>query len=123
MAVTEIHSRLGNTAILFILALALWAFWRYFRKQSIDSSYWGSLVIAEVLILLVGGVGFYMWAAGLRPGGGGIHILYGVLSALGIPMIFAFTRGRESHRDLLVYGAGLLFMVGLLIRATSTGWG
>jgi hypothetical protein len=122
MPINEIHSRLGNTAILFVAVLALWGFWRYFRKEGIDSSYWGALVIGEILILAVGGIGIYMWAAGLRPGGQGMHILYGVLSAIGIPVIFAFTRGRDNRRDVLVYAAGLLFMVGLLIRAVGTGW-
>jgi heme A synthase len=121
MSIVEIHARLGNTAVLYIVILALWAFWRYFRKQGIDSSYWGALAIAEVLILLQGGLGIYMLVAGLRPSAEGMHILYGVLSAIGIPVAFAFTRGREERRDMLVYGAGLLFMTGLLVRAIATG--
>jgi ABC-type spermidine/putrescine transport system permease subunit I len=121
MSIVEFHARLGNTAVFYIIILAVWAFWRYFRKQGINSSYWGALAIAEVLILLQGGLGVYIWAIGQRPSAAGMHILYGVLSAIGIPVAFAFTRGREERREMLIYGAGLLFMTGLLVRAIATG--
>jgi heme A synthase len=121
MPLPELHARLGNTAIFYIAALALWAFWRFFRRQGVDSNYWGALAIAELLILLQGGLGAYMWLSGHFPAQGGIHFLYGVLSVIGIPVFFALTRGRDDRQTLIVYGAGLLFMVGILIRAITTG--
>jgi len=122
MTLTEFHARLGNTAMFFIIAMALWGLWRYFRKQGLDSSYWGALIIGEILIILQGGLGAYLWFIGLRPGRS-IHILYGVVSALIIPGIYSYTRGDQDRRAILVYAVALLILVGLILRAITTAGG
>ena len=119
MSPTFIHGRLATTALLFILFMAAWGFWRYFRKGGLDSSYWGALVIGEILILVQGALGAYLWLSGLRPDRG-IHFLYGVAAALVIPGVWAFTKGRQERREMLIYALMLLFLVGLLLRAMGT---
>jgi hypothetical protein len=116
-----IHERLANTVLLYSLILSIWGFLRFFRKQGLDSSFWGALVIAEVLILLQGALGVSLWFIGARPERGFVHILYGVISALCIPGVYIFTKGSDQRRDMLVYGAVLLFLVGISIRAITTG--
>jgi hypothetical protein len=119
MSLSDIHARLGNTAMYYMIIMAVWGLWRYFRKQGLDSNYWGALVIGEILIVLQGLLGGYLWLAGLRPGRG-IHILYGIAAALVIPGVYAFTHGDDRQRVMLIYGISLLFLVGLIIRAVST---
>lgn len=121
MDLPDIHARLANTALLYILLLSAWGWWRYFRRQEIHSSYWGALAIGEILILIQGGLGLYLWLIGSRPGQP-IHILYGVISALAVPAAFALTKGRDARRDLMIYAAVLLFLAGLLWRAAATGY-
>ncbi len=120
MALSEIHARLANTALLYIVLIVLWGWFRYFRRQGINSSYWGALAIGEVLILIQAGLGFYLWLIGIQPAQP-IHIIYGVISALAIPAAFAFTKGRDTRAEMLVYSAAMLFLVGLLWRAVATG--
>lgn len=120
MSVVEIHARLANTAALYFTILAIWGLWKYFRKEGLNSSYWGALVIAEILILLQSGMGAYMWLIGLRPGRG-IHILYGVVAAIVIPGIYAYTRGEDDRRVMVVYAIALLINVALIFRAMTTG--
>lgn len=116
-----IHDRLSNTVLLYVIAMAVWGFWRFFRKQRVDPNYWGALVIAEVLILVQGGVGGIMWLGStLRPERS-IHLLYGILIALSLPAAFLFTRGRDERRELLIYSAALLFLIGITIRSIVTG--
>ncbi len=117
-----VHSRLANTALLYIGILALWGFWRFYRKQGPDSSYFGALVIGEILMLIQGALGAYLYINGLRPARP-IHLLYGIVSLLAIPAVYAYTRGDQERRDSLVYGAVLLFLVGILLRAVQTGYG
>lgn len=121
MSLTQVHASLANTATYYFLILALWGLWRYARKQGVDSSFWGALVISEVLVILQGGLGVFLWLSGLRPGRGWIHILYGVVSVLTLPAIFAYTRGDNDRRIMLIYGVALLFLVGIALRAAGTG--
>lgn len=120
MTLVGFHGRLATTVLLYFLALSLWGFLRYFTKRGIDSNYWGALVIGEIVTILQGAIGIYLYATGGRPGGG-IHILYGVLAVAGIPAVFAFTKGRDTRREMLIYAAGLLFLVGIAWRALDTG--
>jgi heme A synthase len=119
MSLGEIHGRLGFTALYFITILAIWALWRFFRKEGVNSNYWGALAIAEILVLLQGALGAYLWLSGLRPGRG-VHILYGIVAALIIPGIYLFTKGDEDRRVMLIYGVGLLIMVGIILRGVMT---
>lgn len=121
MTPTQIHGSLANTAMYYFLILAVWGLWRFARKQEIDSSYWGALVISEILVILQGGLGVYLWLSGAQPGRGWVHILYGVVSVLTLPAVFAYTRGGQDRRAMLIYGVALLFLVGIAIRAAGTG--
>ncbi len=122
MSLPEIHARLGNTALYYLIAMAAWGLWRVLRRQGVDSNYWGALIIAEILILLQGGLGGHMWLSGLRPART-IHLLYGIVGALIIPGIYAYTKGESDCRVMLIYALALLFGVGILLRAIMTAAG
>ena len=118
--ILEIHARLGNAAMYYAAILALWGLWRIFRKQEVDRSYWGALIIAEVMLLLQGGLGIYLYFfRGLRLARQ-VHVLYGALSALVIPTALAYTRGRQKRAEMIVYGVSILVLVVLTIRALGT---
>jgi hypothetical protein len=122
MSLTFIHSRLAITSILYVGILSVWGFITFFRKQTADSNYWGALAIGEVLLFVQAVIGGILYFGGLgEPPERTIHILYGVLSPMVIPAIFLFTKGDENRRVILIYAAGLLFLVGIVIRATTTG--
>lgn len=119
MSAVLLHARLSNTALLYLLVLSLWGYWRFFRRQGLAASFWGALVIAEILLTAQAFLGGYLWLAGLRPARG-IHVLYGVVSLLAIPAAYAYTQGREERPEMLVYATALLITVGLLLRAAAT---
>ncbi|HEY5668595.1 MAG TPA: hypothetical protein VIS10_01280 [Anaerolineales bacterium] len=120
--VEVLHARLANTALLYFGILAIWGLWRTIRKQGLDSSFWGALVIAELLILVQGATGAYLWIIGERPGRW-VHILYGVVTALVIPGLYAYTKGESDRRVMVVYTITLLICVGVILRAMSTATG
>ncbi len=119
MSLAEIHGRLANTALIYFGILALWGVWRALRKQSIDSSYWGALVIAEILVIVQGLLGAILYFSGERPGRW-VHILYGVVSVLVIPGLYGYTRGESERRVMVIYAITLLISVGVILRAMGT---
>jgi hypothetical protein len=122
MSLSDIHGRLANTALIYIGVMAVWGLWRAVRKQGLDSSYWGALVIAEVLLVVQGGLGLFLWIVGERPGRG-VHILYGVVAVLIIPGLYAYTKGENDRRVMTIYAVTLLIAVGIILRAMSTAFG
>ena len=121
MTLTNVHDRLSVTIVLYAFILAIWGLWRYFRKQGLDGNFWGALAINEILILAQGALGIFLWLSDLRPERGFMHILYGIVTALTIPATYTFTRGRDTRREMLVYGLVMIALVGLAGRAIVTG--
>jgi hypothetical protein len=119
MSLTIIHGNLANAALIYFAIIALWGLVRFARRQGVGSNYWGALVIAELLILAQGGLGAILWYSGLRPARG-VHILYGLVSALTIPAVYVYTKGREERAEVLIYGVVALVTVALILRATIT---
>ena len=116
-----IHERLSITMLLFLLALGIWALWSYLRGEGVTGSFWGALVVAELLILFEALLGVTLYLGGLRPGRPAIHILYGFVLVLSIPGAFSYTHGRSSRYEMLIYAIIALFLAGVTIRARVTG--
>ena len=121
MSIIEIHGRLANTALYFCIAMAVWGLFRYFRKQGVDSNYWGAMAIAEVLLIIQSSLGAYIYFSGIgNLAGKMIHILYGVVAILVIPGVFAYVKGDQQRRGMVVYGVAFLFLIGIVLRAMTT---
>ncbi len=120
MSLVEVHARLANTAVLFTLVVGLWALFNYVRRQGLAPGYWGTLVIGELLLAAQGLIGVAMYFQGGRPARI-IHFLYGVLVLLVWPGVYAYTEGRDTRREALIYGLASLFLAGLALRSIGTG--
>jgi hypothetical protein len=120
LTVSDIHSSLANAALYYFILLAAWGTLRFVRKQGVDSSFWGALVIAELLLVAQVLLGGYMWLIGLRPGRN-VHLLYGIVSLMAIPGMFMYTKGRSDRPEMLMYAVIALVMIGILLRAMFTG--
>ena len=121
MSPAIIHARLANTALLYFAILTIWGLWQFFRKQPLSSSYRGALVIAEILVLLQGALGIFLYTIGLQASRGSMHILYGIVGALGIPAVYVFTKGKNDNRVVLVYAAVTFLCAILFLRSAATG--
>lgn len=115
------HARFANTVALYMLLISLWGFWRFFRKQGLDSSYWGGLAIAALLPVIQGILGVVMLLSGHSPARGFMHILYGVVAVIGIPAVYFYTQGKDDRPALLLYAAMTIFLAAISLRAMATG--
>ncbi len=120
-ALITLHDGLSRTILFFTLVCALWGFWRALRGEGVRGDFWGALWILEGVILLQGLLGLGMVLMRLWPARGGLHFLYGIVLALVLPMVYAYTRGRDGRREQLLYSIALMIMVGLTLRAMATG--
>ncbi len=119
MSILDIHRNLYSTVLIYNVIMLIWSFVIYFRKRSIDSSFWGALAIYATIFIAQGIVGAFMLLRGLSPARG-VHTLYGALGVLTIPAVFAYTRGRDTYQEAYAYGWALVFLLGIIIRAATT---
>lgn len=121
--ITFIHNRLSVTMLLFMAALGIWGLWNALRGAGMSPSYWGGLAIGEGLIAAQAVIGIVLYVLGEQPARGLLHVLYGVAALISIPAAFAFTRGRSTRYESLIYGIIALFLAGVTVRARLTGGG
>lgn len=121
MTLVEFHARLANTTLIFVALMALWGFWRFFRRQGVSPSYMGALVVAELLILAQGLVGVLLWLGNATGRPGNVHWIYGFALALAVPLVYSYTKGRNERPEMLLYAVAYLIMIGLVLRAMVTG--
>jgi hypothetical protein len=115
-----LHTRVGNAAPLFMILVGLLSLINYFRGMGLDGNVIGAVIVGEITMLVQAALGITMVVAGRWPGGWGIHFLYGSLSILFFPALWAYTRGATDNRASLTWAVGGLFMMGLTLRAIGT---
>lgn len=115
-----LHGRLALTAVLFAFALGAWAAFDFVRGRGISPSYWGAVVIGELLMLAQGVIGVLLVVSGQIPSDL-LHFLYGVLVALSWPAVYVYTNARNERKEAGLYALAGFFIFGLALRAITTG--
>ena len=122
MTTTRLHDGIANTILIYSLLVAAWSFWIYIRRRDLTPQFWGALAIAALVFVVQAGIGVVMLLLGISAMRW-VHYLYGTLGVITLPAVFAFTRGRSTYREALFYGLTLLFLSGVVLRATMTAGG
>lgn len=115
-----VHQRLAITALYYFLIISVWGYYRFFRRQGLDSTYWGALAIAELILVAEVLLGAVMWFQGFRPAQGWLHLLYGAIIPVLIPATYFYTQARAGRPEILVYSTAAIITCGLIIRAIYT---
>ena len=115
-----LHDRVGNAAPLFMALVGLLSLINYLRGAGLDGSVIGAVIVGEIMMLVQATLGLILlFGGGLSPARG-IHFLYGSLTVLFFPALWAYTRGATDRRAALLWAFGGLFMMGLTLRAIGT---
>ena len=117
----QLHGVISNTAVLFYLLLGVWGLIRAFRKNGVDSSYLGALVIGELIFVVQAALGIILAIGGGTPGRGIVHYIYGAFALVALPGLFAYMRGDDSNQAQWYYALLTLFLFGVATRAITTG--
>lgn len=116
----ELHEVISRSTLLFFLLLGLWGVFRAIRKNEVDGSYFGALIIGEGLFILQAILGVILIFGSAMPGRT-IHFLYGAFGLVALPGLFAYMKGDDSNRAQWYYAILTLFLFGVATRAISTG--
>ena len=118
--IVQIHAVLSNSVVLFFLLLGVWGLIRAIRKNGVDGSYLGAMVIGEVLFILQALLGLILVIDGARPGRI-VHFIYGSFALVALPGLFAYLKGDDSNQAQWYYALASLFLFGIALRAIGTG--
>ena len=125
MDISFLHSRIAGAMVTFALIAGVWGLVEYFRKYEINPSYWGIIVVGNLLAIGQGLMGLWL-ALGpdQKPVREWVHVLYGIVAVLWIP-IFNFANGyfnkrQDKLRETLIVAIISLFEFGVALRAIAT---
>jgi hypothetical protein len=116
-----IHSRLGTTALLFSGICFAWGLFNYLRKQPVTSSYWGGLVILEVLMVVEVAMGAIVLTSGGELNRTIVHLLYAATAIISLPAAYIYTGGKDTRRENLLYAVVCLWLLFIVDRSRTTG--
>ena len=122
MTLNLIHSRVADSAVMFLGILAVWALFQRLRSRPLDGNWYGAAIMAEILLLVQFGLGWILYFQGFdaalpRPF---MHILYGVVAIISLPAGYAyFSRLEDEKIKALALGLVCLFLWGILLRANQ----
>jgi hypothetical protein len=114
-----IHLLIAQAIVLYFALVGVWGVFLALRRQPFNSAYQGALVIALVLGVVQALVGVLLLVSGTRPRDD-LHYLYGLSIIVALPLVQQYITRRTVSRPL-AYGLASLFMMGLAIRAFTTG--
>ncbi len=120
MILTDLHCRVGLAVIFFAFALGAWGVLAFLRGLGVTGSYFGALIIGEILILAQAVIGVVLVLTGRFPMDG-LHLLYGIVIPIAWAAVYVYTRGAQTKREMLIYAVMSFFVMGLGIRGIMTG--
>ena len=96
---------------------------RGFRQQAVDGSYFGALVVGQLVFVVEIILGLILYLDGLRVERMWIHGLYGAFALVFLPGVFFYLHGDDSNRAQWVYAFVTLFLAGIAARSIQTSAG
>ena len=123
MSIDFIHGRLANAALLFSILCTAWGLFNFIRKQPVTSSYWGGLVILQILAMaqVVIGIVVYASTGGDELARPIVHLLYAATLVISLPAAYVYTGGKDTQRENMIYALVCLWLVFIAERSISTG--
>jgi hypothetical protein len=117
--VLSFHRQLATVLVLYYAAVGLWGLALGIRKLGPTPGFGGAIVIAEIAAVAQGAFGVLVFLF-LKQPSDSIHILYGVLLALAMPLAGSIARERTPRGQAVALGLAALFAAGLAIRGITT---
>ena len=123
MPIDFIHARLADAALLFSVICFAWGLLNFIRKQPVTSSYWGALVILQILAMAQVVIGIVVYASmdGGQLARPIVHLLYAATLVISLPAAYVYTGGKDTQHENMIYTLVCLWLVFIAERSISTG--
>ncbi|MGI8824789.1 MAG: hypothetical protein ACR2JC_03935 [Chloroflexota bacterium] len=118
--IANFHRTWSPVVLIYAVLMALWGLFLFFRKIEPTGSYLGALVIAEGVVIVQGLLGIVLLIQGHRPADK-LHYLYGLVALLALPAGYLYTKNGTVKGASLILGLASIFLVGVAVRAITTG--
>lgn len=119
MNLADIHCRVGLSVIFFAFVLGAWGVIAYLMGRGVEGNYFGAIVIGEVLTIAQALLGVILVITGHWPMDA-LHFLYGIVVVLSWVMVYIYTKGATSRRELIIYAMVSFVVMGLAMRGITT---
>ena len=116
---SDLHRVIAQSMVLYYALVGIWGVVLAVRKVEVGSAYRGALFIGVGLGVLQAVVGLVLLVSGRSPRDD-LHFLYGLSVIVALGLVHQYIQHRRFSRAL-AYGLASLFMMGLSIRAITTG--
>jgi hypothetical protein len=116
-----LHNRLQLTITIVLLVITCWGLVNFFRNGAVGRLYASMLTIAGLLLLAEGLLGLALLFGSRQPARLVLHLVYGTLAVLALPLAYLMSRARSERTRLMIFSLTSLFLVGIVIRAYETG--
>lgn len=117
--ILRLHANLLFTILMVFGVLALWALILGLLRRPVGQWLFSGMAIGVLLVLAESILGVIMIVQGLRPVRTEMHILYGVIALLTIPIAHSSARNREARSQGLIYAFACMCVCVFVLRAVE----
>lgn len=117
--VFSVHDRLALVLIALGLVGAAWCFIDLRRSGHPSGGVRAFLILCWGLVLIQDLLGLALLAEGHRPSNLFLHLMYGALSALVLPVAWVMSERSTGRGEAIYLGLGSLLFAGLTFRALA----
>lgn len=115
------HARLLFTILLVFAVLLAWALVLWVFGRNIGRGYVAGLAIGQLLVMAEFVIGVLLLFGDRQPTRQAMHIVYGVVALLTVPLAAAYLRERTTRSVPLIYAFVCLFVCAIALRGLATG--
>jgi hypothetical protein len=116
----SLHQGFFTVVVVYAIIVTLWGALLFLRGSGPTGSYRGALFIMQGVAMFQSLAGLIVLATGYRPHDA-LHYLYGVAVVLTLPVAYSFSLQGDERRASGIYARAGLALVGLAVRASTTG--
>jgi len=117
--ILSLHQKFALVLILLGLVGAVWCFIDLRRQGQPSAGVRAFLILCWALVLIQDLLGLLLLAQGHRPSNLLLHVMYGVLSAVVLPVAWGLSARGGGRHEAVYLGLGSLLFAGLTFRALS----